>query len=181
MENKSKLVFDNSYWKIKWYENPRFLRYIFSILLIATLVSVFELLFVYYVSYPETEKGVTSLFPPVPETPPVFGQIEKAEKRDRDTKNRYLIFNFVAVIFVMIFLLYVVYVKMEFDQMKTQVFGPNFRATILQSLFSVLVLASFQVFFFQFAKNTSLNSDAELAFATATGTLKAINTELARR
>lgn len=180
-DSKNKLVFDNSYFKLKWYENPRLLRYIFSILLIATLVSIFELLFVYYISFPQTEKSVNELFPPVPETPPIFGQIEKAEKRDREAKNLYLIFNFMSVIFVMIFLLYVVYVKMEFDQRKTAVFGPNFRATVLQSLFSVLLLAAFQVFFFQFAKKTALTSDAELFLATSVGTLRAIDAELAKR
>lgn len=181
-DSKTKpLVFDPYKYKIKWYENPRLLRYLFGILMVATLVSIFELLFVYFISVPETDKSVSALFPEVPENPPIFKQIESAEKSDRETKNRYLIFNYSVVIAVMVFLLYYVYNKMVQDQKKVQVFGHNFRATLLQSLFSVLVLASFQVFFFQFARKSSLVTDAELQYATAKGTLEGTNAELAKR
>lgn len=178
--NSKPLVFGDKY-KIKWYQNPRLLRYVFSIVLITILVSMFELAFVRYISVPETDKAVNQLFPALPEDPPIFRQVEIAEKSDRSQKNNYLIFNFSLVIVVLLFLLYYIYLKMKEDQARVPVFGHNFRATILQSVFSVLVLASFQLFFFQFVQKSALSSEKEIQLAVTKGILDGINAELEKR
>ena len=175
----NKLVFTDK--KLGWYENPRLLRYIFSILFVASAVSIFEVFFVYYVSYPETEKAVTKIFPPVPAEPPVLRHIEKAEKRDRHTKNQYLIANFGIVILLMLFAMYAFYVKMGRVQREASVFGHNFRATVLQSLFSVAALLVFQVNFFAFGQRSMKSNLAGNAYAVSKGTLAAIEAELERR
>lgn len=179
MDYSKPLVFKSD--EIKWYQNPRLLRYVFSTLLIATLVSIFELGFVYFVSLPETERSVNAQFPPVPNDPPIFKQIEKVEKGNREKKNKYLVLNYASVILVLFFLIAYVYSKMKEDQKRVPVFGHNFRATILQSVFSVLLLILFQIFFFGFAQKAPLLSKEEIDYHVAKNTLERTKVELSKR
>lgn len=172
------LIFTKNVHYDAWYNDPRMLRYFFSILLIALLVSIFEMAFVYFVSIGTTEKAVNGFFPPVPDQP-LFQQIQATERSDRLDKNFYITMNYGIVIVFMMWLLYVIYVKMEFqNQVSPNVFGPNFRATILQCIFSVVVIAAFQLSFYEFAKKTIMITDPELYLATARGALQSIEERL---
>lgn len=175
------LAFDHKQYGLRWYQNPRFLRYVFSILSVATIISVFELVFVHFVSYPETEESISRLLPALPTYPPIFRSIQQAEKQDRDKKNLYLIMNFMSVILVLLFLIYALYKYMEEVQRKAPVFGANFRATILQTFVLVLLTALYQLFFYNFAKAADINSPNLTALAFAEGTLESVERTLASR
>lgn len=154
---------------LTFWQQPRLIRGIFGILLISTLMTMFEIGFYGLVVIPVTTSQLEVMgfgeSDSVSETPASGGTIqgsaaaflratEKSERILIDKNNRYAFLSmimFVVGLMVVLFLLYNhLYLIGHEKNHVVEIFGVQFGVTVATSIFAVSMLILFQVFFFFF-------------------------------
>lgn len=164
---------------LSFWEQPRLLRGVFGIIIVSTLVSIFEIGFTRLIVLPETEAAIGKFLDTVdlgftlsPSNPAsVLDSFLEASaasegKLIKDYNDALFVINacFVAAVAFIGFLVYQKLATIEkYRKHVVQIFGVPFGVTFATSLLSILGLCAFQVNFFLFAtKFQYVNNYAEI-------------------